>query len=230
MNPITYTLGPIDAADAAAIVASNTPAAAGTLTLVGGGSSVTLDVARKVLVTFGAEAVARTIKISGTNHYGNPIYETLDVTAGAGSTVATTQDFLTVTEVRVYAAWTAAMTVGTNGVASSPPFVVDLARNPINIAFGFDVTGTVNYTLEETYDDPNSTMNQDQQGAWPQPYPSISPGSNIPPVWWNDAAIATKAADFQGTVTAAFFAFRLTLNSGTGSVKMQAIQAGFHGA
>lgn len=223
MNPIVAIVGPLAAANAAIIVASNTPAGAGNLTLTA--SPYVQDKPRRVLVTYGTEGSARTILISGTNSYGNPISQTLAVPSGGAGTVGTTIDFATVTAVTTFAAWSAAMTVGTSSIASTPWFAIDWVRDPVNVQVGVIATGTVNYTLEKTYDDPNAlTLNTNPSGA------SVEPGSNSPPVPWADATMAAKTSTSETTITSPYFAFRLTLNSGTGSLMMQAIQAGYRGA
>lgn len=226
-NPVVVTVGPLVTANTGLYIANVTPTA-GSLTVTGTAPAVP----RRVSVIYGSEASARTLQIIGTNQFGNPISQTLTIPAGAGGSVATTIDFATVTGVRAFATWTAAMSVGTNGVASSPWFTIDIMRNPINIAVGATVTGTVNYTLEHTYDDPNVSMTHIGEAIEAQLLPSVSiePASNIPPLAWADANMVTKVAAYETTITAPFFAYRMTINSGTGTVTMQAIQAGYVGA
>lgn len=218
-NPVYVTVGPLAAANAALIVASNTPAAAGNLTLVGA-ATVTLDTPRQVLVTYGNETVARSVTIYGTNADGNAISQALTVPSGGAGTVATYDSFASVTRVAVSAAFTTNMSVGTNTIASSRWIPIDLGRNPISIALGFIVSGTVNYTLEETYDDPNAISGNIISG-------STNPQSHIPAVPFADLVTTGKTATGQGNITVPFFAYRLTLNSGSGSVTMQGIQAGY---
>lgn len=229
MNPITATLGPLDSANAQLFVASNTPAAAGNLTLTG----TSADVGRRVLVTHGNETSERTILIVGTNQFDNSINEVVTIPSGGAGTVATKQDFETVTQARVYAAWSAAMSVGTNGVASTPWFVMDIMRDPTGLALAVVVTGTVNYSIEETYDDPNWLPNQPYVSpssvSTRPPGSTISPGSNVPPVAWPDASLVSKTESAQTLITQPFFAWRVTINSGTGSIKVQGIQAGLRG-
>jgi hypothetical protein len=225
-NPVSVTIGVLAAANAANIVASNTPSGAGNLTLVT--SPFVADVPRQVLVTFGVEASNRVITITGTNQIGLPISETLTIPSGGASTKATTQSFASVTAVTVFAAWSVAMSVGTNTFASSPWFVIDNARNPINIAFGFVSTSSGGYQLEETYDDPEITT-----GAvnYANQFASIEPASNVPPLVWADSNFGSaKTANFQMVLTTPFFAWRLTKTTVAGSVTAQAIQAGYTGA
>lgn len=207
MLPTSVTLT-LAAANAANIVASNTPAAAGNLTLVGS-ATVTLDVARRALVTYGNEGSARTIIITGSDRSGAPISETLAVPSGGGGTVYTLQDFLKVSAVTVAAAWTAAMTVGTNGIGSTAWIVPNRELTPANIGIGVIVTGTVNFTVEYTYDDPLRL-----------------PSGLVVPAVWPLSALAAKAANTDSAITAPVAAYRLTVNSGTGSARMSSVQAG----
>ena len=83
---------------------------------------------------------------------------------------------------------------------------------PSNISLQCTVTGTVNYTVQTTLDDPNSPIN-------PIPYASIT---------WVDSsdsavvgATATKQSNFLFAPTFA----RIKLNSGSGSVAATFIQS-----
>ena len=208
MTPVSVTLS-LAAANAAAIVASNTPAGAGALTLVA--SPWLADKPRRVLVTAGSEASPRTIIIAGTNRDGNPQGETLTVPASTPGTVATANDFATVTAVTVAAAWSAAMTVGTNGVCSSQWFMVQRQVTPVNIGASLVIVGTANATVEYTHNDPNA----------------LPAGATVPTVW-PLAALASKTSSTDGVagITWPVVAYRVTLNSGTGSARMDAVQAG----
>lgn len=227
-NPIVVTVGPLVAANTGLYVANVTPVA-GAVAVTGTAPAVP----RRVSVLYGSEGSARTLQIVGTNSDGNVIAQTLAIPAGAGGSVATTMDFATVTGINAFATWSAAISVGTNGIASSKWFTNDIMRNPINIAFGATVTGTVNYTLEHTYDDPNvslTAIGTPNQAQLVNPSVSIEPASNIPPLAWADANMVAKTAAYETTNTAPFFAWRMTINSGTGTVTVQAIQAGYVGS
>jgi hypothetical protein len=125
--------------------------------------------------------------------------------------VATLQDFLTVTQLLPGGGgWTAAATVGTNGVASSPWKTVNKEFGPTALSIGCVISGTVNYTVEYTYDDPNNTLGNGP--AIPQP--------------WSHATLVNKAVSADGIISSPIYAWRLTLNSGTGAVTATGIQAG----
>ena len=208
MLPQIVTVGPIAAANAALIAASATPVSGTPVTLTG----TQPDKARKILLTYGNEGSARTMKITGTNVFGNVISETLAVPSGAGGTVATIQDFLTVTQALPGGGgWTAAMTIGTNGVASSPWMQVNSEIDPVNITYWCNVIGTANYSIEETGDDPNNTLGN---------------AANVPALPYVHGTVTAKAAAFVGNSSYAIRAWRLTLNSGTGTANCTGIQAG----
>ena len=179
---------------------------------IGGGQSVTtntitLDVARRVLVTYGSEGSNRTIQIVGGDRSGRPITETLTVTSGATGTVYTQQDFLTITGVNVYAAWTAAMTVGTNNIGSTPWIVVQRNVTPFNLGLALFTTGTVTAQVDATIDDPNAL-----------PTGLIVPGSYT--------AMSTISSTTNGQITTPIVAYRLTITAGQGTVRMASLQAG----
>lgn len=200
----------LTAAVANSIALSQTPAGAGNLTIVG--TVATLDAARRVLFTpAGAEATNGTIwTVYGTNRTGNPISE---IVAGTNNpTPATTlNDFATVTRIAVNKAQVGAVTVGTSGIASSPWFVVNRDISPFILGVAVIVTGTVNFSVEYTYDDPNA------------------PFTGVAPTVFTQAAMAAKTANTDAGLTFNFpiFAIRLTQNSFTApaTAKMVVLQA-----
>lgn len=124
MQPITFLVGPLATASSNAVVTSITPTSGTALTLTGAavsGGVATFATARRILATYGSEGSARTLRITGTNSDGNPIRETLVIPATTPGSGYTVQDFLTVTEILpAGGGWSAALTVGTNTIASSP--------------------------------------------------------------------------------------------------------------
>lgn len=249
MNPRSDTIALI-AGSAALIVASNTPAAAGNLTLVApvtvnqlqptalgqltaqsvayapvsaGGAlvnvatpTITLDAPRRVLVTFGNEASNRTITIYGGDRAGNSISETLTVASGAGSTIATVQDFLTITRVQVFAAWSAAMTVGTNSTGSTPWVTVQRNITPFAMAFQTTlVSGAVTGQIEVTIDDPLLPVTASIPAPW-----SVAPTASVP------AGLSGINAAGYYPLSTAITAYRWTTTSGTGTMRIGSLQAG----
>ena len=180
-----------------------------TLTKTLTASPVSLDTARQVLFTpAGDEAGNGTIwTVYGTNGSNNAIQEAVTGVASP-STVATSQNFKTVTRIAVNKAQAGAVTIGTNGVGSTDWQSVDMMREPINIGFSVIVTGTVNYTIQITNQDVNSLA----VGA----YPTTS----------DLAQFTTLTYSTSGGITTPIAYFRLQINSGTGSCQLVYEQAG----
>lgn len=213
MQPISVTVGPLTAASANAICLSQTPAGAGALTLngalVSGGVAI-LDAARRVLITAAADESAKTFTITGTSYNGRVQSETVN---GPNATTAqSVLDYKTVTSVTISAAAAGAITVGTNGVASSRWVRLDSwAFSQVGIQV--DVSGTINYTVQQTFDDPNDLSNP------------VTPANVI---WVNssDSAVVSKAVDAQSSYAYAPTYVKITANSGTGSARLTAVQYG----
>ncbi len=223
MLPVTVTEGPLDGADQDGIATAQSALVAGPLVLDGilstDGVGI-LDTARRVLVTSGGDDTAITFRITGTNSDRNPIQET--IVGGDTAAVYTISDFLTVTEVYASGATAANVEVGTNGVASSRWIVLNYMISPFDISIGVVVSGTVNYTIEYTYDTVNS--NQNQMGGALGNYPAV-------PTVWAHATLAAKTASADGFFAYAVAAARLTVNSGatgTDSVTATFISAGIN--
>lgn len=194
------------------IAASQTPSGAGNLTLTAAALAGTVpDVPRRILFTpAGAESGNGTIwTVYGTNRSGASISEVVNGVDNP-STVYTVQDFKTVTRIAVNKAQAGAVTVGTNGVASTNWFMLNNALTPMNVGLAVVVSGTINYTVEYTYDDPNA------------------PFTGTYPTVFNISALASKATNLDGSLTTPVFAIRLTQNSFTnpGTASLVAIQAG----
>lgn len=219
-RPVRLTKS-LAAASANAVCLSQTPLAAGNLTLNGALSSgspaiATLDTPRRVLFTFAGDESGRTFVVYGFNAVGGgAIQETvLGTTPG---TVATSQDFGVITRISVDAATAGALTVGTNGVGSTPWQLIDNYLDPTSLRISIDVTGTINYTLQFTDDDIMGT----NVGL------NFVPG--VPTKIWDDATIVNKTDDQAAAVTQPYGAWRITVNSGDGSLRIVGTQAGVGG-
>lgn len=206
MQPITTTVGPLAAASANNIALSQTVSGAANVTLNGSlasGGVATLDEPRRVLITNVGNDSGITFTVYGTWIGGQTISETVQGTSG--SSVATTLDFATVTRIATSGSTSVSgITVGTNGVAGSRWVRLDSWANA-ETAIQCNVSGTVNYTVQVSMDDPNSPTN-------PVAISSVT--------WLNtndtDAvtSVANVFSNFQFTPTFA----RVLLNSGTGTV------------
>jgi hypothetical protein len=199
------TVGPIAAADADGICASQTPSA-GALTINGAlasGGVATLDVQRRVLITAAADESGTSFTVTGTNWQGNSISE---VVPGPNATTASTViSFKTVTSVTIANNAAGAVTVGTNGVADSPWVRFD-DWAPNYISVNCSATGTVNYSVQTSLDDPNNIANPVAAGDM---------------TWIDaiDANLVSESTDKSGGIQYAPTFARVVLNSGSGSVR-----------
>lgn len=139
-------------------IMSITPSANTTSTVtVGAMGFATLDTARQVLFTSSGTDTGVTITISGADWSETPISESL-LGGSSGVAVATALDYLTITQVKVSGATAGTISVGTNGVCGSPWINLDTWASGA-IAGQAVVSGTANYTVQTSNDDPNSYSN-----------------------------------------------------------------------
>jgi len=212
MRPAIVTVGPITAGVANSIALTQTPSA-GALTLNGStvvGGVAVLDAARQVLITTTGNEVGKTFTITGTNWSGSVISE---VVQGVNNSTATSVlDYATVTSIVISANAANALTVGTNGVAGSPWVRFDDWAPP-NISIQVSVSGTVNFTVQQTLDDPNNPT---------------SPIAASAVVWINhpDSDLVAATGSVQGNYAYAPIYARVVLNSGTGSIRATFLQSG----
>lgn len=208
-QPITATIT-LSATDADGIALSQTPLTAGNLTLNGvlaSGGVATLTsagAARQVTITSAGNDSGRTFTIYGTDESGIAISEALTGASGAAATSA--KYYRTVTRIAVDAATAGAVTAGVNGVGVTRWVNYNVHAQPFNVVNNVDISGTVDYDVQYTYD----------------PLDSISQVLT-------DAVVDGASADAQATYTFPITASRILLNSGSGSVTMTAIQAGIRG-
>jgi hypothetical protein len=207
--PFQATLA-LAAASATNIAASQSPGAGA---IVLNGSAVTagvatLDAARRVIITSGGNDSGITFTVTGTNRSGNPQSET--ITGGNIAAASTTQDFKTVSAITHTGSVATTVTVGTSGVASSQWFAVNYHTTPVNLGIGVVVTGTINFTVEYTYDNLNGAT---------------------PPAIWSLAALASKTAATDSNILFPVTGVRLTQNSFTNpaTATISIVQAGLGG-
>lgn len=202
MRPIQASVGPLAAASVNAIALTQTPTGASNLILNGASASkgvATLDNPRRVLIT--TTDTTHVFTVTGTTPAGAVITESGLAVAGI---FATLQDFKTVTAVSVNGTPTAAVQVGTNGVASTPWVRLDDWADG-DVGIQVDVTGTVNYTVQSTMDDPNDPF---------IPVPLVL-------VNWipsSDAAVVAATTSQQSNFEFSPVFARVLLNSGSGSI------------
>lgn len=183
--------------------------------LVNSAGVAVLDNPRRVLITTADTTTKFTITgtaiANGPGNQTGPVQsETLVVVGGASYSVL---DYATVTSITVNQAPTAALTVGTNGIASSPWVRLDEWANA-QVNLQCDVQGTVNYTVQSSNDDPNDPTD-----------PTTPPNM----VWISSAdgnavgATTSILTNYSGGGAPRWV--RTLLNSGTGTVKTTVIQA-----
>jgi hypothetical protein len=176
---------------------TNTMAINGTLASNGVAS---LTTPQRVLITTADSTTKFTLY--GTSASGTPQSETL---TSNGANVQSALDYLTITSITVNQQPTATVTVGTNGVGSTPYVRLDEWANN-NVSIQCDVTGTVNYTVQVSNDDPNA--------PWGTPVaPSAMTWINT-----NDTNAVGATAGLQTNFLFAPLYARVLLNSGSGSV------------
>ena len=170
---------------------------------VGHYGTATLDVARRALFTSGGNDTGITFTLSGTDVNGSTISEA--VTGANAATAASVLDYKTITSIATSGAVATTVTVGTNGVASSPWVRFDDYAGHAQVAIQCTVTGTVNYDVEQTMQDPNSISD---------------PVADESITWFDhpDTALVAQTVSRQGRYDVAPIFARVTLNSGTGSV------------
>jgi len=222
MRPIIVTKTLV-ASSANNIALSQTPTSGTALTLngstVSGGVAV-LDTQRRILLTYGNEASPRTMVITGTDDAGMVISETLSIPSGAPGTVPTLQNFKTVTSaLPLGGGWSAAVTLGTNTVGSTPWFVPTAHIAPFELGVGLVLlSGAATFSFEATREVVNAQ-------------PAVLPvGASIAPPIVNSVewpGLAALAATTYGSVTAASInGWRLTVLTGTGLVECTVTQSG----
>lgn len=168
---------------------------------VGTWSAATLDQPRRVLLTFSADETGTDFVVTGTDRYGNPISETV---GGTATTASTDLDFKTVESISISAAAAGAIIIGTSGVAASDWVRFDdWTQNMLSIQA--NISGTVNYTIQSTLDDPNSPTD---------------PVALADITWFdsNDSNLTAETVARQSNTQIMPTYARVLLNSGTGTV------------
>ena len=86
---------------------------------------------------------------------------------------------------------------------------MNLNTSPFNVGFGITVTGTINYTVQHTFDDVFS--------------PSFDPTTAV---WFDHPTIASQSTNKDGNYAFPVSGIRLKNNSGGGTAVLTLIQAG----
>lgn len=91
------------------------------------------------------------------------------------------------------------------GTGSSNVLPMDLYISPFNVGFGVVATGTVTYTVQHTFDDPQTVAS---------------------PVWFSHPTIAAKSDNQDGNYAFPVAAIKVLVTAGAGTAAMTLIQAG----
>lgn len=214
MRPISFTTTALSAADTDSISLSQTPLGAGNLTITGalasGGVATLTSASAKpryglyVTVKCAGADAGRTFTITGTKPGGAAQTETI---AGANTGTTTgTKAFETVTQVAVDAATAGAIEVGTAQAGYTDWLPMDIYTPNDATAFDAVVSGTINYSVVYTNEDPFDTSIAHLTKAHP------------------DAALTAASASQTAQATALMRALRVVINSGSGTLRVTITQ------
>jgi hypothetical protein len=207
MRPIVQTRQ-LAAGGAFSVAQDQQLGAAGDLTL--DGTLVVDGVAqlgsqRRVILESAGNISATNFTITGTDDSGAIISETL---AGPNATTIPTElSFSTVTQIAADASFATDVEIGTDGVGASQTVPLDQYQTPFNVSLGIVITGTVDVTVEFTFDD--------VFGDFPGPHS-----------WIAHPDLTGITADADATFISPVSACRLLTNSGDGEAVLRIIQAG----
>jgi hypothetical protein len=205
MRPISFTRSQ-PAASGTSVAAAQLLNASGVITLNGAlvsGGVATLTVPA-VLTVFSEKTATVNFVVTGTAPNGASQTETLAVTASG--TVTGSLSFATVTSVAASAPTSATISLG-NGVPGYTAWIPLDIYTPNQVTnISNKVSGTVNYSVEYTNEDPFDTSIQ--QLAVPHP----------------NASLTAATGDETQFTTTLMRAVRLKINSGNGSVRFTCVQ------
>lgn len=201
MRPITISMSP-SATDRDGICQSQTPSGASDLTINGAlasGGVATLGEVSAVTIYSASDISNRTFTLTGTNRHGEPLSETM--TGPNATTVVSLKSYKTITTVAISGAAAGAVEVGVDGTGISRAVPLDI-HCPNDAALGLVISGTINVTVQHTFDDPFA--------ATYNPYAS----SGV--TWMNHDELASVTATNDGNYTMTPRAVRLKANSSSG--------------
>lgn len=95
-------------------------------------------------------------------------------------------------------------TVSKTGTGSSTPIVMNTNATPFNVGFGVIASGTVNYTVQHTFDDPAVGFS----------------------TWFSHPTVASKTDNQDGNYAFPVTGIKVLVNSGTGTATLKLVQAG----
>jgi hypothetical protein len=202
MRPKEFDVDP-DNVDTDLVAASQTLATGGgALTL----TTTSLDYARQLGVACVGNETGNTFTVVGTDADG---YAQTEAVAGVSATTAeTAKYFKTISSITGSAATaTGGVSVGTVDELATQTIPLDW-RSDVTAAVNVDVTGTVNFTVQYTFDDiqrPGQSVQSAAQNAQ----------------WLDITAFSSKTADTVGTAPLGATALRLVINSYSNGAEVQ---------
>lgn len=175
---------------------------------VGTNGIATLDTPRRITLTSGGNDTGITFTVIGTDVNNGVVTEA--ITGASGGAATSNVSYKTVTSIVASGATATTLTVGSAATATSMMVRFD-DWAPSNISVQCTVSGTVNYTLQSTLDDPNDPTNPVARSSmtWVS-----SSDTNVV------GATSTQQSNF---LFAPKYA-RVLLNSGTGTVTATFVQ------
>lgn len=214
--PVRYTFA---ASSTTYVATAQTLGAAGNLTIDGTGAGVQVSptrrmtltgsgFARPITLTSTGNISAVTFTITGTDIRGAALVEA--ISGPNNNTVSTTGLFYTVTNIAASAAVGTATSVGIGTTGKSQWRTVDYQLTPVNIGLGIAVTSTINWTVQQTT---ANVQTSEPVAAEIVAHP--------------DTTLVSQTVSRQGNYAFPFGAFQLVVNSSTGgSLTFDAYQAG----
>lgn len=190
--------------DADGITVAETLGAAGNFAITGAlasGGSATLDHARQLVCTAVGNESARTFTVTGTDADG--VAQTEAITGPNATTTESTKYFKTVTQIASDDATANDVSFGTVDEASSHIYPVNQYA-AIGTAIHVNVTGTLDFTVQERFDDIQASVTAKQTDNWQ-----------------NITALTTKTADTTATATVGATALRVIINSHSSGAELQ---------
>jgi hypothetical protein len=165
-----------------------------------------IAIGRRVVIAY--TGTDTSFAIVGTNSTGNII---TDTAVGSGGSAVSNLDFVTVTSITPVGGGLTGVTVGTNGTGASPWVTWNWrGYSPMNLGMAIElVSGAVNFTVQHTYDDPNSLR-----------------AGSLYPLPFNDPVINGASATVESSILTPIVASRVLINSGTGEIRTRFEQAG----
>ena len=191
----------LDNADIDNIAAEQSPAGAA-LTLNGAVGTGNLDYARALTITSGGDDSDITYTLTGTD--ANGAAQTEDIVGGNATTVLTAKYFKSVSSITHTGSVQSTVTVGTGNVTRimATQIIPLEPYDTIATVVSVDVTGTIDFTVQETFDD---VLNL-----------------NVGSILWADvSALNDKTADTTAAVSRGARAIRLLVNSYTDTAELQ---------